>query len=106
MSIEMVNHPSHYNQEGRKECIEEMEELFGKFETAKWALITAYKYLYRAGTKADNSFEQDMSKVDWYITYARNFKPESESQFNEIVKVFNSVKAEFDRIAASSGWAE
>ena len=74
---EMVNHPSHYNQEGRKECIVEMEELFGKFETAKWALITAYKYLYRAGAKEGNSFEQDMDKVEWYIRYVKDFKPGS-----------------------------
>lgn len=26
---EMVNHPKHYNKEGRKECIVEMEEKYG-----------------------------------------------------------------------------
>ena len=54
---ELVNHPSHYTQNGRKECIVEMEEKYGAEATAIFCLTNAYKYLYRAGSKADNSFE-------------------------------------------------
>lgn len=100
---EMVNHPSHYNQEGRKECIVEMEELFGKFETAKWALITAYKYLYRAGAKEGNSFEQDMDKVEWYIRYVKDFKPGSVKEAEQIVSMFDKVREEFESMRKRCG---
>lgn len=69
MSSEMVNHPSHYQKDGRKECIVEMEELYGGEITAVFCLTNAYKYLYRAGDKADNSFEQDKRKARWYFDY-------------------------------------
>ena len=58
---DQVNHPSHYKQNGSKECIDEIEEIFGTVNACKWAIITAYKYLYRAGSKDGNSFNQDMS---------------------------------------------
>ena len=63
----MVNHPSHYNQEGRKECIVEMEELFGVNNLATWCYMTAYKYIYRLGNKDDA--EQDLNKAIWYFEY-------------------------------------
>jgi hypothetical protein len=65
----MVNHPSHYNHEGRKECWEEMEELFGLYYTGIFDLMTAYKYFYRAGTKADNSKDQDIAKMNNYLKH-------------------------------------
>ena len=64
-----VEHPSHYNKAGRKECIVEMEEKYGAEYTAIFCLTNAYKYLYRAGSKADNSFEQDRNKAQWYFDY-------------------------------------
>jgi hypothetical protein len=64
-----VEHPSHYNKAGRKECIVEMEEKYGAEATAIFCLTNAYKYLYRAGSKADNSFEQDRNKAQWYFDY-------------------------------------
>lgn len=67
---EMVSHPSHYNKAGRKECIVEMEEKYGPEVTAIFCLTNAYKYLYRAGNKADNPMEQDKSKAKWYYDYA------------------------------------
>ena len=57
-----VEHPSHYNKTGRKECIVEMEEKYGIPATIGFCLMNAYKYLYRAGDKADNSYEQDRRK--------------------------------------------
>ena len=67
---EMVNHPSHYQQAGRKECIVEMLENYGAETTVIFCLTNAYKYLYRAGEKADNSYEQDVRKATWYYNYA------------------------------------
>ena len=68
--MEMVSHPSHYNQNGRKECIVEMEEKYGAEVTAIFCLTNAYKYLYMAGNKADNPMEQDKNKAKWYYDYA------------------------------------
>ena len=69
--MENVNHPAHYNQEGRKECIYEMVDMFGYQYTIEWCIITAYKYYYRAGEKENNSFQQDISKALWYLGWAR-----------------------------------
>jgi hypothetical protein len=66
---EQVNHPSHYAKAGRKECIVEMEEKYGAEYTAIFCLTNAYKYLYRAGDKADNPMEQDKNKSRWYFDY-------------------------------------
>ena len=65
-----VEHPSHYNKAGRKECIVEMEEKYGAEATAIFCLANAYKYLYRAGDKEDNPMEQDRNKARWYFDYA------------------------------------
>lgn len=70
--IEYVNHPNHYNKKGRKECIEEMCDIFGVTATVQWAIITAHKYLYRAGDKEGNSYEQEISKAKWYLEWANN----------------------------------
>ena len=64
-----VNHPKHYSKPGRKECIVEMEEKYGAEYTAMFCLTNSYKYLYRAGEKADNSYEQDRNKAKWYFDY-------------------------------------
>ena len=66
---EMVSHPSHYNKDGRKECIVEMEEKYGAEATAVFCLTNAYKYLYRAGDKIDNPMEQDRNKAKFYFDY-------------------------------------
>ena len=67
--IDQVNHPQHYSQEGRKECIVEMEEKYGPGVTAIFCLTNAYKYLYRAGSKVDNPMDQDKNKARWYFNY-------------------------------------
>ena len=66
---ELVNHPSHYNQPNRKECIEEMRDKFGDEVVAVFCLTNAYKYLYRAGEKEGNSKGQDIAKAKWYFIY-------------------------------------
>lgn len=72
INSEMVNHPSHYNLPDRKECIDEMIDIYGLKDVAKWCEITAYKYKYRAGHKG--SAVEDMSKAAWYIIKARELK--------------------------------
>lgn len=71
--MELVNHPKHYKQAGRKECIEEMRELYGNKITAIFCFTNAYKYLYRAGQKDGNSESQDIAKAKWYFEYARDY---------------------------------
>lgn len=72
INSEMVNHPSHYNLPDRKECIDEMIDIYGLKDAAKWCEITAYKYEYRAGHKG--SVAEDMSKAEWYMDKARELK--------------------------------
>lgn len=67
---EFVNHPEHYNRPGRKECIEEMLEIFGPDAVYWFSVLSAYKYEYRAGNKAGQSHERDMSKAEWYKDFA------------------------------------
>ena len=69
INSDMVNHPSHYNLPNRKECIDEMIDIYGLKDVAKWCEITAYKYKYRAGHKG--SVVEDMGKAAWYIIKAR-----------------------------------
>lgn len=67
--MEQVNHPTHYNREGRKECIVEMRERFGDVATGIFCLLNAFKYDYRAGEKGDAAI--DHQKSDWYNQYAK-----------------------------------
>ena len=72
INSDMVNHPSHYNLPDRKECIDEMIDIYGLKDVAKWCEITAYKYKYRAGHK--DSLTQDVQKASWYMVKARELK--------------------------------
>jgi hypothetical protein len=74
MAKEMVNHPAHYNLSGRKECIDEMIDLYGKEKVALWCEMTAYKYDYRKGTKDGNSMEQELAKIRWYLDKAKELR--------------------------------
>lgn len=69
MAENNVNHPSHYNKEGRKECIEEMLDIFGESAVYIWCVLNHYKYNYRKGEKQNNSKEQDIKKGEWYMKY-------------------------------------
>lgn len=78
---ELVNHPSHYNKSGRKECIVEMEERYGAEYTAIFCLMNAYKYLYRAGEKFGNPARQDLNKAKWYFAYAKKLAVQERKPF-------------------------
>lgn len=92
--VEQVNHPSHYQKAGRKECIVEMEEKYGIPATIGFCLMNAYKYLYRAGDKADNSCEQDRRKAEWYFDYANKLleKTDVEDCFKENSNLYLDIK--------------
>ena len=72
INSDMVNHPSHYNLPDRKECIDEMIDIYGLKDVAKWCEITAYKYKYRAGHKGPAV--EDMGKAAWYMDKAHELK--------------------------------
>lgn len=75
INSEMVNHPSHYNLPNRKECIDEMIDIYGLKNVAKWCEITAYKYKYRAGHASSfTNFVQGMHEATWYMGKARELK--------------------------------
>lgn len=65
-----VNHPQHYQREGRKECIVEMIEEFGALAVYYFCRVNAFKYEYRAGLKGDA--EEDLKKAQWYNDYAES----------------------------------
>ena len=64
---EMVNHPDHYAG-GRFECIEVMEDIFGKRSTSDFCILNAFKYLWRCKNKYDKI--EDLKKAKWYIDRA------------------------------------
>ena len=67
---DVVSHPGHYKLHD-KECIVEMLILFGLDNFITFCQMNAWKYRYRAGSKANNSADQDNAKADRYIEYAR-----------------------------------
>lgn len=69
-----VNHPAHYKQEGRKECIDEMLEKFGATAVYWFSVLSDYKYRYRAGDKPDNAEDQDIAKAEWYDRKAEEMR--------------------------------
>lgn len=58
-----VNHPGHYNIPGRKECIEEMLDVYGPEKVKAFCELNAYKYRYRHTLKGG---AEDLKKAAWY----------------------------------------
>lgn len=73
---ENVNHPNHYNISGRKECIVEMEEIFGIDAVITFCTLNAYKYEYRHELK---NGKEDLDKSEWYKAYARKLIEKKEA---------------------------
>ena len=61
--VDMVNHPTHY-ETGKFECIDVMEEIFGKEYLKGFCICNSFKYLYRH--KRKNGIE-DINKAQWYL---------------------------------------
>lgn len=55
-----VNHPSHYCNIDGIECIDVAEHF-------NFNIGNAIKYLWRAGLKAEDRYEEDLRKAIWYI---------------------------------------
>lgn len=66
-----VRHPTHYNLADRKECWEEMREIFGNRCVIIFDVLNAYKYYYRRGSKDGNPKEQDEAKIEAYMNHAK-----------------------------------
>lgn len=64
--MDNVNQPSHYNIPGRKECIQEMIDIFGAAKVAIFCELNAYKYRYRHELKGG---EEDLKKAEWYDNF-------------------------------------
>lgn len=62
-NAEYVKRPPHYNQ-GKYECIDVMEGIYGKEAVSNFCLCNAFKYLWR--TKEKNGIE-DVEKAIWYL---------------------------------------
>ena len=58
-----VNHPSHYKGD-KYECIEVMEEIYGKDAVKNFCQLNAFKYLWRANKK---NGKEDIAKAQWYL---------------------------------------
>lgn len=63
-----VNHPSHYTQ-GKVECIDAMEQVFGKEAVINFAICNCWKYLWRMDYKGNRN--QDIEKAIWYFNKAK-----------------------------------
>lgn len=82
-----VNHPSYYKAGGNYECIDVMEDQFGKDAANNFCLLNAFKYLYRCNFK-ENCIE-DLKKADWYIQHLiQNLENTDEVKFG-VKKIYD-----------------
>lgn len=66
-----VVHPMHYNIPGRKECIEEMIDIFGYEKVEAFCELNCYKYEYRHELK---NGKEDLEKADFYKKMQKNIE--------------------------------
>ena len=62
-----VNHPSHYADGCSLECIDIMESIFGPELVFDYAIVNAFKYLWRYKNK---NGQEDIRKAKWYLDKA------------------------------------
>jgi hypothetical protein len=67
---EAVHHPAHYGGDTVYEAIKVMEAWHGKDAVRTFCILTAEKYLSRAGKKDGEPIERDLAKARWYIDHA------------------------------------
>lgn len=94
---EAVNHPSHYNIAGKRECIVAMRQDYGEVVTAIFCLTNAYKYLYRAGMKEGNSQEQDIAKAKWYYNYQQRVLEYDDFVDDDVIQLRKFVEKELNK---------
>lgn len=76
-SVDMVNHPPHYERDGAMECIDEMVLVFGVDATMTFCKLNAWKYRYRA---MDKNGIEDIKKSDWYLKKYKELKERGEEE--------------------------
>lgn len=77
---ETVNHPQHYNITGRKECIEEMIDIYGIDAVITFCMLNSYKYRYRHELK---NGAEDLQKAEWYDAKALSLTEIKNNQSNK-----------------------
>lgn len=95
---ELVHHPSHYNRTERKECWDEMIELFGVGAVIIFDCLSAYKYYYRAGEKEGNPKEQDLKKIREYMKHAEKLMKDNDISHNMLLADVDIIYREMQRI--------
>jgi hypothetical protein len=75
---EWVNNPDHYNTY-TVEVIDMMQRIYGKYMTAMFCEMNAFKYRMRMGTKPGQSMERDLKKESWYLIKAKELRDEDNS---------------------------
>ena len=61
--VNNVDHPAHYKGD-KFECIDVMEEVYGKEAVKHFCILNSFKYIYRQNKK--NGIE-DVKKAIWYL---------------------------------------
>ena len=64
-----INHPKHYEGDGKIECIDAMEEAIGPDGVFNFCLGNAFKYIWRCKKKHETP-EEDLKKAQWYLKRA------------------------------------
>lgn len=75
---DMVNNPSHYQSLDaflNIDCITAMQAAFGRYETAIFCKLNAFKYVWRASSKNGN---EDIDKALWYLEKYRKLGGEEQ----------------------------
>lgn len=98
---DVVNHPSHY-ETGEYECIEVMEEVFGREAVESFCVCNAFKYLYRH--KRKNRVE-DLKKARWYLDRVIGSKEEHgdttiADALDQVLSDYNALKVEHEALKA------
>lgn len=74
-----VNHPSHYCK-GKYESIEVMTEVFVVEAVKSFALLNAFKYLWRSDSKG---YVEDIRKAVWYLKKYLELTESEEPNYHE-----------------------
>lgn len=74
MVNESVNHPQHYGN-GKYECIDVMQEIYGRNVVKCFCMGNIFKYLWRWRNK--NGLE-DLEKAEWYLNKLIDMESEDE----------------------------
>ena len=71
-----VNQPAHY--QGDAECIDVMVQQFGWEMVRDFAIVNAFKYIFRCTHKHDSP-EQDIKKAIWWLRFAVDDDPRKDA---------------------------